>query len=328
MTTSPVVRPPIPMVPGAFFGMVLGLGGLGGAWRVAARVWGYPAWIGEALLALAAALWLLWIVLYAAKWVYARPAAEAEFADPVASFGLGLIPMATLMASIGLQPLVPALAYWVLVAGVTGGVALTTWLIGGLWQGNRGLETVSPLTILPSVGTAYTGALAMSAFGYRETAALLWGPGLVTWLVMDSLILYRLMAHGLPVPLRATIGIQLAPPTVGCLAYLGFMQGPPDLLVHILLGYGLLQAAVLIRLNSWIRAQPFGPGAWAFTFGVAALAGSTLICLERQPAGAIGALAWPAFVLANLFIGYIAVRTIHLAATGRLFPLPATPKPA
>jgi tellurite resistance protein len=317
--TMPVSR--LPIVPGAFFGMVLGLGGLGGVWRVAHRVWGYPAWVGEALLAAAAVVWVAWIALYAAKWIWLRPVAEAEFNDPALSFGLGLVPMATMMASIALKSYVPGLAWWVFAAGLTGGILLTVWLIGGLWQGGRGIETVTPLMILPSVGTAYTGALAATALGYREEAAMLFGPGLVTWILMDSLILWRLMTHPLPPPLRPTIGIQLAPPSVGCLAYLGFAEGPPDKLVHFLLGYALLQVLILLRLNAWIRAHPFGPGMWAFTFGVAALAGSTLICLERQPAGFTGSLAWPLFILANLLIGWIALRTLGLAASNRLFPI-------
>jgi tellurite resistance protein len=320
-------RPPVPIVPAAFFGMVLGIGGLGGAWRVAARTWGLPAWIGDALMLAAALIWCAWIALYIAKWVWAPGAARAELADPALSFGLGLVAMATLMASIAIRDYAPGVAWWIFTAGAIGGTLLAAWLIGGLWQGGRGLETVTPLMILPAVGTAYTGALAASAFGYRELAATMWGPGVVTWLIMDSLILYRLMSHGLPVPMRASIGIQLAPPAVGCLAYLGFTEGPPDRLVHFLIGYAILQGLILIRLAPWIRAQPFSPGAWAFTFGVAAMSGSTLICLQRHPAGVLASLAWPMFVFANLFIGWIAVRTIMLAVQGRLFPQPAPVKP-
>ncbi len=315
----------LPIVPGGFFGMVLGVGGLAGVWRLAHRVWGYPGWIGEALFAASALLWFAWIALYAAKWISMRSVAKAELADPIQSFGLGLVPMATMMASIAINGYVPSLAWIVFVAGLVGGIALTVRLIGELWQGGRGIETVSPLMILPSVGTAYTGALAASALGYRELASLLWGPGLVTWMLMDSLVLLRLMMHPLPPPLRPTIGIQLAPPSVGCLAYLSFTDGPPDRLATILIGYGLLQLLILLRLNTWIREQPFGPGMWAFTFGVAALSGSTLICLERQPAGLIGSMAMPLFVFANLFIGWITARTLLLAWRGRLFPVPVGP---
>jgi len=37
--------------------MVLGLGGLGNGWRVAARVWGAPTFIGEAFALTAVAVW-------------------------------------------------------------------------------------------------------------------------------------------------------------------------------------------------------------------------------------------------------------------------------
>jgi tellurite resistance protein len=328
MSDPASARPPVPLVPAAFFGMVLGLGGLGGAWRVAARTWGMPVWIGDALLLAAALIWCAWIALFVAKWAWAPAAARSELADPALSFGLGLVAMATLMASIAIKDYAPGLAWWVFVMGAIGGTLLTAWLIGGLWQGGRALESITPLTILPSVGTAYTGALAAGAFGHRELAAMMWGPGVITWIIMDSLILYRLLSHGLPVPMRATIGIQLAPPAVGCLAYLGFTEGPPDRLVHFLIGYAILQGLILIRLVPWIRAQLFGPGAWAFTFGVAALSGSALLCLERHPTGAIASLAWPMFLIANVFIGWIAVRTLILFAQGRLFPQPAPVKPA
>ena len=319
------VQPPtLPIVPAAFFGMVLGLGGLGGVWRVAERVWGFPGLPGEVLLLCAAALWLVFATLFAAKWMWATQAARAEVDNPALAFGLGLIPMATLMASIATRPYFPGAAWCIFFCGLTGGVLLTAWLIGGLWQGGRGLETVTPLMVLPSVGTAYTGALAAGAFGYREVAALLWGPGLITWIIMDSLILFRLMSLCLPLPLRATIGVQLAPPSVGCLAYLGFTEGVPDRFVHVVIGYALLQGLILLRLAPWIRAQPFSAGAWAFTFGVAALAGSALLCLERHPTGAIAQLAWPLFVFANVFIGWIAARTLTLALTGRLFPIVST----
>jgi len=53
------LRPAGPLIPATFFGMVLALGGLGNGWRVAARIWGAPAFIGEALALSAAAIWFL-----------------------------------------------------------------------------------------------------------------------------------------------------------------------------------------------------------------------------------------------------------------------------
>ena len=140
-----------------------------------------------------------------AKWLWAPAAARAELNDPVAGFGLGLIGMATLMASIVLKGWAPGLAPWLFGIGVVGGAALAAWVLGAAWQGGRGLDTITPLTILPTVGTAYTGALRPARSADPRSATLLWGPGLVTWILVDSLVLLRLMTHPLPVPLRATI---------------------------------------------------------------------------------------------------------------------------
>ena len=55
------MRPP--PVPASFFGIVLGLGGLGGAWRAASRVWGMPSLVGELLMLLAAVVWACLVLL-------------------------------------------------------------------------------------------------------------------------------------------------------------------------------------------------------------------------------------------------------------------------
>jgi tellurite resistance protein len=81
---------------------------------------------------------------------------------------------------------------------------------------------------------------------------------------------------------------------------------------HVLLGYGLLQALVLLRLLFWFRAQPFGSSLWAFSFGVAALAAAALGFVERGETGAVAELAPVLFVAANAVIGGIAVGSVGL----------------
>ena len=81
---------------------------------------------------------------------------------------------------------------------------------------------------------------------------------------------------------------------------------------------------ILWRQSPWLRQQPFGPGAWAYTFGTAALSVSALTMLERG--GQHSLMTWLApllFALANLLIGWIAARTLLLALSGKLFPPPA-----
>jgi tellurite resistance protein TehA-like permease len=51
----------------AFFGMILGLVGLGGCCRVAHKIWGAPSAIGEGIRMAAVVLWAVRVVLYVAK---------------------------------------------------------------------------------------------------------------------------------------------------------------------------------------------------------------------------------------------------------------------
>jgi tellurite resistance protein len=77
------MRIKVPVVPASFFGMVIGLAGLGTAWRWAHQVWGLPAVVGEAIIWLSIAVWVGLTILYVAKWLVARDDASAEVADPV-----------------------------------------------------------------------------------------------------------------------------------------------------------------------------------------------------------------------------------------------------
>ncbi|WP_204323110.1 hypothetical protein, partial [Streptococcus pneumoniae] len=66
---------------------------------------------------------------------------------------------------------------------------------------------------------------------------------------------------------------------------------------------------VLLRLTPWLREQPFGPSAWAYTFGISALPLAALRLVERGVGAPVTILAPLLFVAANLIIGWIALRT-------------------
>ena len=79
-------------IPAAFFGIVLGLAGLGQCAGVSRmRIWGLPALVGEAILAAAAIVWVILTIAYIGKWFSARNAALAELNHPVQCCFIGLI---------------------------------------------------------------------------------------------------------------------------------------------------------------------------------------------------------------------------------------------
>jgi tellurite resistance protein len=65
---------------------------------------------------------------------------------------------------------------------------------------------------------------------------------------------------------------------------------------------------------------PFAPSYWAFTFATAASALAALRFLARGLQGLIEWMAPAIYVVANVVIGTIFVRTLWLVVRGRLLP--------
>ena len=311
----------IPIVPASYFGVVLGLAGLGSAWRAAHRVWDLPAIFGEALMLVAALVWAALVILYVAKWFLARSEAGAEWEHPIQCCFIGLIGVSTSLVSLAAQPYSSALAELLFFAGASFTVAFALWRTGLLWRGERDPSATTPVLYLPLVAGAFVTATAAAPLGHADWGQLAFGAGLFSWLAIESVLLHRLYtAAPLPPALRPTLGIQLAPPTVGAVAYLSVAGGSPDLFAHALLGYGLLQALLLVRMLPWILQQPFAPSYWAFTFGATALATAPLRLVEHGETGAVATLAPVLFIAANLTVGLIAFGTLRLLARYWLEP--------
>jgi tellurite resistance protein len=172
-------------------------------------------------------------------------------------------------------------------------------------------DSATPVLYLPTVCGGFVTATVVSALGYPDWGQLAFGTALFSWLAIESVLFHRLYTvTSLTPPLRPTLGIQLAPPVVGAVAYLSVNGGAPDLFAHALVGYGLLQALLLLGLLPWIMQQAFATSYWSFTFGVTALATATLRMVRQGDTGAIADLAPISFVGANIVVALIALGSV------------------
>lgn len=310
-------------IPAAFFGIVLGLAGLGNDWRAAHAAWGLPAAVGEVILAAAGIVWVILTAAYIAKWFSARSAALAELNHEVQCCFVGLIGVSGMLSAGAILPYArPAAAVLFGICALYT-LAFAVWRMGALWQGERDPGATTAILYLPAVAGSFVTATVASALGYPDWGQYAFGAGVFTWLAIESVLLHRLYtAPVLPIPLRPSLGIQLAPPVVGLVAYLSLTSGPPGLFAHMLLGYGLLQAALLLRLAPWIFEHRFSPAYWAFSFGITALAAGPLRMVARGDTGPAPVLAWPLFLVANFVILLLTIGTLRLAFQGRLLPRP------
>jgi len=311
----------IPAVPASLFAIILGLIGLGGCWRLASRLWTLPAWVGETIMLIAAAIWAILILLYLAKWVWLRAEALAEFRHPVLCCFIALVPISTTLVGAALLPYQHEIAAALAAIGIAGQVVFAVYRTGRLWMGGRDPSTTTPVLYLPTGAGGFVSAIVLSAFGLPDWGIPFFASGVLSSLAIESVIWHRMYTAPEMAPaMRPTLGIQLAPPAVGCAAYLAVTSGPPDLFVQVLIGYAVLQALLLIRLLPWIARAGFSAGFWAFTFGTAALAFDAMRFAERGGHGPIADAARYAFGAAILIIGGIFLGTIWLLVRGKLLP--------
>jgi tellurite resistance protein len=312
------------VMPASLFGAVLGISGLANDWRAARRLWQMPQWPGEAIAALAIAVWVACVVLYSAKWRWRRQEAQEEANHPIQCCFIALFPVSTMLVALLLQPYSHLVAIVLYVCGAVGAVAFSVWRQGALLKGARELGTATPVLYLPSVAANFVAAIGAGTFEWQLVAQVFFGAGILSWLAIESVLLHRLLhAEPMPKPLRATFGVQLAPPAVGLVALIATTGSPPELLASMLLGYGMLQVLIAARLAGWLLEGGFGASFWSFTFGMTALTlGAEKLAVHGHELA--GWFAPWLFILANGVVGAIVLRSAWLLAQGRLLPAPAT----
>ena len=306
--------------PAAYFGMVLGLGGLGNAWRAAEQTWGIGNGFSEWILAVASFVWALLILLFAAKAVFAPERLVAEINHPVQCCFVGLVGVATMLIAGAAEPYSYSAALTLFCIGFTFTAFFAVWRTGGLWRGERDHATTTAVLYLPTVAGSFVTAMVAASLGYGDWGQLAFGAGFFSWLAIESILLHRLLTGPMTPPaLRPTLGVQLAPAPVAAVAYISVSGGTPDVFVHALIGYGILQLVVLLRLSRWLREAGAVMGFWAFSFGATSIATAPLRLLGHGDNAAISVVAPVTFILANLIVIGLAVMTVLLLLSGSMY---------
>jgi len=313
-------------LPPGLFAIPLGLTGLAGSWgrlgqADAQATWAAP--LKTALAGLGLGLWALLALLWALKLLRHPEQVRGLWGHPLQGSFLALVPVSTLLlVAVNAQAL-PAhgtgLSLLLLVLAALALQLSIAWrVVAQLTTGRIGPELVTPALYLPTVAGGFVGAMALQALGLHGWAVLLFGVGLGAWALLEARILHRLFAGPLPLPLRPTLGLELAPTSVGALTLaVLWPQLPADVLL-VALGIGTGPAlAVLARWRWWLET-PFSVGFWSFSFPLAAYAGAIVEAVHRG-----GWPLWPAWAavgLASAVIAFLALRTLLLWRAGRLLP--------
>jgi tellurite resistance protein len=317
--TAPSALAWIAHVPLPLFAVVMGLGGLGLAWRKAHEVLGVSGLPGEAVLALAAATFAAVAVLYLAKAVRHREAVIGDFTHIVRINFFPAVSISLLILAVAALPYHTALAEGLWVAGAALHLTLSLVIVNRWITRNVEIQHSNPSWFIPVVGNILV-PIAGVPLGHGEVSWFFFAIGLVFWLILFTVMLYRIIFHDpMPAKILPTLFILLAPPAIGFVAYARFMGPELDALGRVLFFTALFLALVLVTLAPRFLSIPFFVSWWAYTFPSAALAIAALLYHQHVPGPASGALAVGLLAAATLLIVTVWLRTLRALLAGHLF---------
>lgn len=302
-------------MPIALFSMVMGTTGLALAWLKAHAVLGMPAVVGEGLRGAASALFVLLLVFYVLKALRYPQAVRMEMRHPVRINFFPTVSISLLLLAIAYLESAREMALWLWIAGAALHLSLTLAIFGSwLHHTHYAIQHANPAWFIPVVGNIIVPVAGVH-LASPELSWFFFSIGLVFWIVLLTIVLYRLFFHEpLPARLAPTLFILLAPPSVGFIAYTLLIDGV-DAFARILY-YTALFLALLLASNAvrFLRL-PFFISAWAYSFPLAALTLATLVMNARLPSPVFTLLGFGLLAILSLVVAVLAVRT--LIAVGR-----------
>ena len=178
------------------------------------------------------------------------------------------------------------------------------------------IEHMTPGWFIPIVGSLMV-PIAGIPHGYAEISWFFFAVGLVFWVVLFTIVIYRLIFHP-PIPgrLMPTLAILFAPPAIAFIAYtklvslgeqLVGLDGGARILYYVSL---FLLMLVLFRVRVFARLR-FALSWWAYSFPLAAHALATLRMLHLSHASIYKWLAILEVALLSLVIAGLLVLTVR-----------------
>ena len=305
----PEHRPAYPPV--AVFASVMGVAGLGLAWRIAATAFGWPAVIGEAMLAAGALLFVGLSLVYASKAVRAPSLVVAEYRDAATSSYFGTIVISISLLAVAAIPYSRGLATVLWLIGVIAGAALLVALLGSWIVDRVPTAKVTPAWFIPVVGNAAT-AYAGVGLGYPQVAWASFAFAVLCWLTLQPLIFYRLLfAEPLPPRAAPSLAVLVSSPAVLGSAWFLLTGGTGGPVFSILTFKAVFMALLVGRLWKMARGMVFSVAAWGYTFPAAALASVLLRYYLSAPSAASAVLADVALAIATLVVAVVSVLSLR-----------------
>lgn len=294
--------------PVPFFATIMGLSGLTLATAKAEAVWQVSG-PSAVLFGLTLAVFCAVAATYGLKMLAFPEAVLAEWRHPVrisffpaASIGLILLGSAAVPVHVGL-----AAALWS--AGASLHLVLTLAVLRS-WIDHSRYEVAhaNPAWFIPVVGNVLA-PIAGLRFAPADVSWFFFAIGLLFWLVLLTIVVYRLIFHPpLPGRMVPTLFILLAPPSAAFLAWVA-LSGGVDAFARILYFAAVFFFLLLLTQLPKFAQVEFTLSWWAYSFPLAAFTIATLVMGERTGQPFYGWVGQGLYGLLVAVVGGLVART-------------------
>ncbi|GLO61329.1 transporter [Vibrio sp. MACH09] len=293
--------------PISFFAVILGLSGLTLAWRSAGGsiIPQASFWLGiftSIAMVSVTGVYLLKIIRH-------PKAVMAETRHPIRlnffpAFSISLLLLAVVWQDYH------SVSHTLWMVGASVQLMLTIYVISSWIHHNHYVLThANPSWFIPVVGNIIA-PIAGAHLGYTEISWFFFSIGIVFWVVLLTIVMYRLFFHE-PLPARLTpmLFILLAPPSIGFVSYTNLV-GELDVFARVLFYVALFLSFVLFSNILRFSKVPFFISSWAYSFPMASLTIATAKMATFTTSLFFDSLSILFLTLVSVLLAWLIIRTV------------------
>ena len=267
--------------PISWFAVVMGMTGFTIAWHRAEDLLGIPVKPSPVLLGLTITLFVVLLLLYLAKDLKYPDQVKAEFAHPVKLNFFPTISIGLILVSIALLPYSEDVSFMVWTLGAALHLGFTLYVLSA-WLHKTHFEVahINPAWFIPIVGNILV-PIAGVEHASPEISWFFLSIGLVFWLVLLTIIFYRMFFHQpLPAKLLPTLFILIAPPAAGFISWFQLV-GEVNAFGRVLYYVAIFLTLMLLTQAPRFLKLEFFLSWWAYSFPMAAMTLATFLMYEQ-----------------------------------------------
>lgn len=311
-------------MPAGLFGAGLGIAGFATAWREATVAFGFGEISAIVLAGIACGVFVALVALYGVKALRHFQAVKAEMRHPVQGNFFAAATMTAMILTTNLVTTLPGIATVIWAVAAIANLAITAFIVTHWISRDGHISHAAPVWFIPILGNLIIPIVG-APLGYTDIGWMMFAVGLLFWIVLFAIVFYRLLfERQMEEPLRPSMFILIAPPSLCFIAYAVLNGGVVDGPAVMFLGIALFTLLILLPQIPSLLKLPFGLSWWSYTFPLAAL--SVACTLYADAAGGVTTqiVAVAVFALATLAVTVVTVQTVRYILAGKIF-LPSEP---